>query len=332
MTMTAAPSLLIAAGQFVKSLNPMLVSVPPPAVEVTGKDVCYLGPNGEESADNVTYCEDLFEGQRAMVGSWYLHPERHAVEFIVSIIICIAVMVCLVPNLPRCSEEKRRHLIPPFWVKVLTFFTYTLQLIYKSCGYPGKLYFLAMPCNVIWGLWALLCFWPGLGVNTAHALHQVIYTTTILAYAAVAAPDLGDLIMFGEVPFFFFMHFALIGLPLYFHYTGRITMIPEAKNEGESLVVYFAKWWILSLTCFSLFYQAVVVPLCFISGLNINYMLHPPPTPGDFLSGPNFRLYTVVLLAAVFFVIRFVATTVEVCVRSVFLVSINREKNSKKSL
>jgi hypothetical protein len=62
--------LLAIAGDLVKSINPSLVSSPPPSTEQTGNDVCYLGPNGDDEEKYLVYCKDLPDGQRAMVGSW----------------------------------------------------------------------------------------------------------------------------------------------------------------------------------------------------------------------------------------------------------------------
>jgi len=54
------------------SLNPRLLRYPPPAIEVTGHDICYLGPNGEDDLDQVIFCRDLQDDQRPTIGSWYV--------------------------------------------------------------------------------------------------------------------------------------------------------------------------------------------------------------------------------------------------------------------
>ena len=193
---------------------------------------------------------------------------------------------------------------------------YTCQLAYKLNGYEGKILMMAMPCNVLWTMWAILCFWPNLSAQTMHIMYQLIIPYSGLAIAAVATPDLSDLVMWAEVPFFFLMHYALIVYPIYFMQSGRISVLP-LPGSGDTIASNFFKWWILACASFGLFYFGIVVPLSLCYGLNINYMLSPPPTPGDVMSGPNFRLLSILCCAAAFFFIQFFATVGEVFGRAV---------------
>ena len=77
-----ARNLVSKAGELFHPLNPSLLDTPPPHVEETGHDVCYLGPNGETGHEHVVYCEDLPTGVRTNVSTWYLNPERHAMEWL----------------------------------------------------------------------------------------------------------------------------------------------------------------------------------------------------------------------------------------------------------
>jgi hypothetical protein len=176
-------------GDIVKSINPSLVSSPPPSTEQTGRDVCYLGPNGEEDQDNLIYCKDLPDGQRAMVGSWYIDPERHAIEYIAFVTVSLIIISAILPRLSRYPQAKVDELHPPASIKILTFLIYSLQLYYKLNGYPGKILFMGMPCNVLWSIWATLCFWPKLSAQTMHVMYQLIVPYTSLAIVAVATPD-----------------------------------------------------------------------------------------------------------------------------------------------
>lgn len=175
-------------GDLVKSINPSLVSSPPPSTEQTGIDVCYLGPNGEEHKDSIIYCKDLPDGQRAMVGSWYLDPERHAIEYIAFVTVSLMFIFAILPHLARYPKEKADALNPPVSIKITTFLIYTIQLCYKLNGYPGKILFMGMPCNVLWTMWATLCFWP-LSAQTMHVMYQLIVPYSSLAVVAVATPD-----------------------------------------------------------------------------------------------------------------------------------------------
>lgn len=117
--------------------------------------------------------------------------------------------------------------------------------------------------------------------------------------------------MWMEVPFFFFMHYALIVYPAYLIKTGHLSVLP-LENAKDGIVSNFMKIWILACAYFALFYFGVGVPVSLLSGLNLNYMLHPPPNPGDMVGGPNFRLQSTLACAAVFFFIQFLVTIFEV--------------------
>ncbi|KAK1744163.1 hypothetical protein QTG54_004696 [Skeletonema marinoi] len=249
-----ANPMLSLAGELVKSINSSLLASPPPSTEQTGNDVCYLGPNGEDGIDHVVYCKDLPDGLRAMA---------------------IAI--------PKSNATK---LTPPLSIKVTTFIIYVCQLIYKLNGYPGKVLFMAMPCNVLWTMWFSLCFLP-MSVQTMHIMYQLIVPYTSLAIVAVATPDTSDLTMFME----------------------------EASKDG--LVLNFMKWWMLACAYFALFYFGVAVPLSLKYGINLNYMLSPPPNPGDMVSGPNFRLQSTMCCSTAFFFVQFLANVAEVFSKSV---------------
>ena len=312
MTVKQQHHLLSLAGEYVKSINLSLLSAPPPNTELSGHDVCYLGPNGEDDFRHVTYCKDLPDGQRAMVGSWYIHPERHVIEYAASVVVCCILIRTLLPTLSKYQSNNKNatsdDLRPPLFIKIITFLIYACQLTYKLNGYPGKLLFMGMPCNVLWTMWMILCFLP-LQQQTMHIMHQLLIPYTSLAVVAVATPDTSDLAMWMEVPFFFFMHYALIAYVIYYLRFGRITVLPLPGSK-DGIVSNFLKWWTLACAYFGLFYFGAATPLSLKLGLNLNYMLSPPPTPGDMVSGPNFRLQSTLCCAAAFFFVQFLVTAV----------------------
>jgi hypothetical protein len=309
--------LLSLAGELVKSINSSLLASPPPSTEQTGKDVCYLGLNGEDGIDDVVYCKDLPEGLRAMVGSWYLDPERHVMECIAFVTLSSLIIIGLLPRLSQYPKSNATKSTPPLSIKVTTFIIYAVQLIYKLNGYPGKVLFMAMPCNVLWTMWACLCFLP-MSAQTMHIIYQLIVPYTSLAIVAVATPDTSDLTMFLEVPFFFFMHYALIFYPIYLMRSGHISVLPlTVASNKDGLVVNFMKWWVLACAYFALFYFGVAAPLSLKYGINLNYMLSPPPNPGDMVSGPNFRLQSTICCSAAFFFVQFLANVAEVFGKSI---------------
>jgi len=299
--------LLSLAGDLVRSINPTLLDSPPPSIEKSGQDVCYLGPNGEDSHDLVVYCRDLMEGHRAMVGSWYIHPERHVIECVAFVAVSSMIIRGVQPALSRYPEDRANDLNPPLLVKIVTSFIYACQLAYKLSGYPGKILMMGMPCNVIWTMYMALCF-LSLRPQTMHVMYLLLVPFSVLAIVAVATPDTSDITMWMEVPFFFFMHYALIAYPLYFLLSGRISVLSFLGGNGD-MATNFLRWWTLACAYFGLFYFGAAVPLSLVHGINLNYMLSPPPTPGDLLSGPNFRLFSTFAVAVAFFLAQLMVTS-----------------------
>jgi hypothetical protein len=240
----------------------------------------------------------------------YINHERHVIEYIAFVTISFLVIRILTPMLSKYPQKNVSNLNPPLHIKVLTFIMYSCQLSYKLQGYEGKILFMLMPCNVLWTMWAVLCFWPKLSSQTMHIMYQLIIPYSALAIVAVATPDTSDLVMWGEVPFFFLMHYMLIAYPISCLRRGQISMLPM-PGSNDSIVSNFLKWWVLACAYFALFYFGVAVPLSVKFGLNINYMMHPPPNPGDMVSGPNFRLQSTLCCAAAFFFVQFLATVGE---------------------
>jgi len=303
--------LLELAGNAVRAINPRLLPKPPPGEEETGHDVCFLGPEGEEDYDKVVYCESLPHGQRGIIGSWYLDPQRHVIEYVAISMICFAVMRAVLPTIVKYPGKNAPKLNPPNALKLLTLVTFIVQVIYKTKGYRGKILFMLMPCNVLWMMYFAICFLP-LKTQTVHIMYQLMIPYMILPVVAVATPDLSDLVMWLEDTFFFASHYALIAYPMYLVGTGRIVILPETH---EGLVSSFFKWWLLSCAMFGFFYFGIVTPVAILSGFNLNYMLNPPPNPGDVVSGPDFRLMSIACCAVGFFLSQLVATSFAVVVR-----------------
>lgn len=291
-------ALLTGAGKLLHSLNPSLLAMPPPTSEQSGSDVCYLGEGGTGA---LVYCKDLEHGMRGIVGSWYLTPERHVIEGCLMSIICIAVLAFLFPSLPQCPAGVDPR--PPFILRVLTAVCFTLQLTYKVSGFSQRILFMLMPCNAIWCLHALHAF-GGLGNNASHILCQLIVTYVGLPIVAIVVPDFSDMVLPFEREFFYVHHALLIIYPVYYVGSGKASI---SGDGTESVAANFARWYGLASAAFGLFYFAVVTPLAIHSGFNLNWMLSPPPNPGDMVGGPNFRLQSVGCCCTLFFLMRLVA-------------------------
>jgi len=279
------------------SLNPRLLQSPPPEVETTGNDICYLGPNGEDDSDKVIFCRDLQEGMRSWVGSWYLQPERHVMESIVFTIASFLVIIYLQHEDNDIKSAKRRK-PPSILMKLITLFIFTSQLYYK-----GRQKFLEMlaPCMILWCLAMVLHFYPNLSTSKFQCIIQLFITWIGLPIAAIAKPDTSNCTAFGEAAMFYVHHSILIFMPVYYVLTERVSAVAGSDDVGGSLqilVSFNTRYWLMGSALKCIFYFSIVSLINVWSGKNINYMMSPPP--GDMVSGDNFRLFTILYLGILF--------------------------------
>ena len=71
----------------------------------------------------------------------------------------------------------------------------------------------------------------------------------------------------------------------------------------------------LSNVYFAFFCIPIVIPLCAYLGLNLNYMMIPPPTSGNMISGVNYQLISYTTISAIFDIIRLIETITKFIIR-----------------
>ena len=155
---------------------------------------------------------------------------------------------------------------------------------------------------------------------------QCFYITG-LAFVAIVNPDTSDCTMVFEKHFFFLNHSLLLGIPVVYIWNGSIsttgcspfstsnitttnnnntmprtktrTRTTTSRNAAATIASSWYYWWITACAWFGLFYFVVVTPLAIYTGLNLNYMLSPPPNQ-VILAGTNFRGVSILCCAATF--------------------------------
>lgn len=265
-------------GEHLRSLNPSMLPKPPDAIG-HDEDICFLGPDGDGSPGKVILCGNLPLGMRPNIGAYYLHPDRLVAEGIVVTVVASLLLAILVP-IVRASQPKNvnTRIQHPKWVPPVTVFCCTMIFIYKLFAYPSKLFFFTMPCNMQWVLTFALVFGPA---SWQKFLLELGVSYLGGAFVALATPDTSDCTMLGEKEFFFANHMVLPFIPLAYISNGSVTMrTPFTKH---------LLWWGISCSCFAIFYFTLVTILSVYSGLNLNYMLHPPPGQG-LVSGDWYRI------------------------------------------
>jgi len=169
----------------------------------------------------------------------------------------------------------------------MIFIVFTLVLLYKLFGFNGKLFQMLLPCNILWMLALFLSLSPTFNFSASETIIQLFMCYVTLPILALLTPDLSDCDMFLEIPFFFLHHICLLIIPVYYITTRRVSVLGGCDISS---LVRNLKYWVLSCAYFALFYFPFVSTLSVWSGINLNYMLSPPPTPGQVLGGINFRL------------------------------------------
>eukprot|EP00980_Cylindrotheca_fusiformis_P012528 scaffold3079_cov119-Cylindrotheca_fusiformis.AAC.4 len=306
-------------GEWLHALNPSLMESTPPFEEVTGNDVCFLGPNGETDENLITLCKDF--PMRSLVGSWYLSPSRHAIEMIFFNPIFMAVLIRMLPPLSLMEKQKSTSRTShPVGIPTLAACCMIAHITYKILG--RKVLFLCVPCNMQWLLTVVLCF-GNLSGQMQGVLLQFLLSFCGYTLAALATPDTSDCHYFGEAFFFYFNHVALLAVPIAYLVTGRASLL--SPSSAVSHLSFNFKWWLVSCAAFGLFYFLPVSMISILSGYNVNYMMSPPPGQ-DIIVGDSYRLLSSGACALLIFLTRLVIVLGEIIAKAT-----KRSRKTKKA-
>jgi hypothetical protein len=279
------------------NLNPSLCKIPPRYDHE--EEYCFMGPDG--GTDGAIRCKELPYSMRGCVGSWMLHPERHIIEGFGSTVVATIVILWLLPKLRRSQDQTLNHqynIQHPTWAPLVSLFCFSTILFYKCFGYPNRIFFFVMPCNMQWLLSFIQCYCIPKSWNfVQYTLLQVRLTYIMSVVIAIFTPETDDCTMFGEYAFYWINHFLLLFLPAAYIANGSVSCFPPSPDK--SVFSFNFEWWLFSCACMQLFYFIPVTVMSVYSGLNLNFMLHPP-ADHFLLKGPWFRLMAVASLAFFF--------------------------------
>ena len=297
-------SLLNEVGEVLYNINPSLRLRPPTNLD---DEFCYLGPDGTE--DGAILCKDLLYEHAISVGSWMLGPQKIAAEGIVGIFICSLMLVLLVPKL-RAISPPMKKIQHPKGSPLLSFFCLGMILYYKTIGFKNKIFYVVMPCNMQWVLSVLQSYVvPDSYTFLQFSILQIRLSYLMSVVIAIVTPETDDCTALGEYEFYWFNHMILLLLPLAYVVNGSVSCYPS-KSSGCSTLAYNAYWWLFSCIAFYLFYFGPVTIMAITTGLNLNFMLHPP-TDHFLLKGQNFRLVATTSLGFFYTISRIICLNVE---------------------
>lgn len=290
---------LSSASDWLYQLNPSLSKIPPRADD--DGEFCFMGPDG--STDGGVLCQDLLYSHATCVGSWLLPPEHHIVEGLLVTIVSLLILAVTVPKLLQILTNRSNiHIQHPPGARLASLFCFSMMMYYKYAGYPTRMYYVTMPCNMQWVLSVIQCFvLPHQWKLAQVFLLQLRLTYLMSVIIAIVTPETDDCILPGEFEFYWFNHILLLILPAAYVANGSVSCLRPSQMAGSTSTTwtYNRLWWQFSCAVFSLFYFIPVTFLAIYSGLNLNFMLHPPHDHFA-LKGRWFRLVATAMLATLF--------------------------------
>ena len=299
-----ASSLVNNIGDALYNINQSLCNNPPRGLD---DEFCYMGPDGTEQG--AILCKDISYEEATAVGSWMLKPKQIAMEGIVGIFVCSLALTWLIPKLRSISPStiKIQH---PKGSPLLSLFCLGMVCFYKLSGYNSKIFYLVMPCNMQWVLSVLQCYLvPDSFTFLQFSILQIRLSYLMSVVIAIATPETDDCIALGEFQFYWINHSVLLLLPLAYIMNGSVSCYPS-KNAQCSTLAYNAYWWLFSCIIFYIFYFGPVTIVAIYTGLNLNFMLHPPHDH-FLLKGDIFRLVATASLGFFYIISRFLCLNAE---------------------
>jgi hypothetical protein len=157
-----------------------------------------------------------------------------------------------------------------------------------------------------WALSVIQCFIvPESWTVAQYTLLQMRLTYIMSVIIAIVTPETDDCILLGEYEFYWFNHILLLLLPAAYVANGSVSCFPQQSSKNKTTTVwnFNVLWWQFSCAVMAIFYFIPVTLLAIVSGLNLNFMMHPPHDHFA-LKGKWFRLVAVSMLAVLFGVSR----------------------------
>lgn len=223
---------------------------------------------------------------------WNRPPELHIAEFIIFHLIIWTLYRCsrgfytsvVVKPRPTVNRESNVDLFIGLtfalcWFSQLIFKALRKQPLVQMC-------WMFMPCHLITLIWIYVCLSKG-----RSNYNFCVYLATLASVyhwgpvSAAVFPDWGDHKFWLEGPIFALHHGMLVAMP--FYWALRYRLLPLSWG-----FVCHMTWVAMFVNCG--FYTLI----SYLSGLNVNYMLYPPPKVAlwGLLNTPYYRFNVIALL------------------------------------
>eukprot|EP01112_Ceratiomyxa_fruticulosa_P022169 TRINITY_DN8043_c0_g1_i1.p1 TRINITY_DN8043_c0_g1~~TRINITY_DN8043_c0_g1_i1.p1 ORF type:complete len:285 (+),score=44.79 TRINITY_DN8043_c0_g1_i1:743-1597(+) len=211
---------------------------------------------------------------------WYLSPYQHVIEYFVGNLFFGGLLVLTLLRFRNREETQTKpntKIERGRWDKVFGFSLLVCLIIQTYYNYlmnPKWVVNMLHPCHIMSLLNLYLIF--GSNPNRLHAVFNISLFYTYLTCLALGFPDTSMLYLPFHIHVFWIQHSLLLLLPAYFVW-----------NSTFKLDVYDYYYYNLANALGGLFCFNIQLPASFITSMNVNYMLAPPP--GSPFSGQYYR-------------------------------------------
>ncbi|KAG0321506.1 hypothetical protein BGZ99_003889 [Dissophora globulifera] len=161
----------------------------------------------------------------------------------------------------------------------------------------GGLLFLLQPCHMSAMLLITILAGPK-DKKWPHVLLNIYFHIMWGTMLALLSPDLRDYNMFFEVENFFIEHYLLLLVPVYMIWSNRYVIWPASLDVA-----------LMSFSLFALYHSMILSTMALLKGMNLNYLLMPPPGPLQAFGRwyrPVMYLFCVFLTMSRYFIVEFV--------------------------
>jgi len=210
---------------------------------------------------------------------FYIPPEEHVRQAIGFYIFCFVTIYA--SRWGKITTAKLSKPPPPLNLTEHLFRTvltinFLAQLVYKTTRGWRVLTYMFQPCHAATLLY-LYCLYTKDYSRATKAfqigLHYMFFTAL-----AIAVPDTAQLQLPLEVTNFWVQHWALLLCPLYLLVNGRFILSPSWALTSYAVGLGM------------LYHFVTQLPAALLSGVNVNYMLWPPPGVPPIATQTNYRI------------------------------------------
>ncbi|KAI7871799.1 transmembrane protein [Spinellus fusiger] len=220
--------------------------------------------------------------------SWYPEIRLHAIELTYISSMAILLFIYSVKQLSNPSgicNMLLKSFIPSQHIS--TGEKITLSALFISWGVSfihkwikSQLLYMLLPCHMSALLLMIVIGYSNKLSVLPNLLFNVYLYTQWGALAALIAPDLNGLDLFGELANFYIEHALVLIAPLYMIYIRRYVILPISLNI-----------FIASYSIYVLYSNPIVQFIALLTDKNINYLIEPPQVKILLDIGPYYRMF-----------------------------------------